>query len=304
MWGRKGHKNRKGYQRYALLNVDLPIEKVRQQRLRWAVRAVGFVFAVFLIFLCVWHGGSWLLKTGFYQNDRFTVKTIDIRTSGLINPEQIRSWARIHEGENLFEMDLQRIKRDLEMVPQIKVAAVDRVLPETLRLRITERRPLAQVIAYRQHPEGEVQKKVCWLDSEGVVIPSANMKQSPEGSPVKWIPLVIGLNQADLMPGRVIRSPQLDSALLLISHLDLSPMAGLAHVCEIDVSGHDTLELTTWQGGQIRLALHGLERQLGRWRQVHDLGRKHKRTIASIDLSIQNNLPVRWRLAEETSPSG
>ena len=43
MWGRKRHENRRGHQRYTLLNVDLPIEKVRQQRLRWAVRAIGFV---------------------------------------------------------------------------------------------------------------------------------------------------------------------------------------------------------------------------------------------------------------------
>ena len=188
MWGRKRHENRRGHQRYTLLNVDLPIEKVRQQRLRWAVRAIGFVFGVFLIFLCVWHGGSWLMKAGFYQNDRFTVKTIDIRTSGLINPEQIRSWARIHEGENLFEVDLQRIKRDLEMVPQIKVAAVDRVLPETLRLRITERSPLAQVIVIKQQSEGELTRTMYWLDANAVLMHPIDAKNATLGSSTKWMP--------------------------------------------------------------------------------------------------------------------
>jgi cell division septal protein FtsQ len=170
MWGRRRRDNRRGHQRYTLLNVDLPIEKVRQQRLRWAIRSVGFIFGIVLIFLCVWHGGSWLMKAGFYHNDHFIVKTIDIRTNGLIDPEQIRVWARIHKGENLFGLDLQRVKRDLEMVPQIKTAAVDRVLPKTLRLRITERRPLAQVVAYKQHSEGQLQKEVYWLDAEGIVM--------------------------------------------------------------------------------------------------------------------------------------
>ena len=302
MWGRKRHENRRGHQRYTLLNVDLPIEKVRQQRLRWAVRAIGFVFGVFLVFVCVWHGGSWLMKAGFYQNDRFTVKTIDIRTSGLINPEQIRSWARIHEGENLFEVDLQRIKRDLEMVPQIKVAAVDRVLPETLRLRITERRALAQVIIYKQRSEGQVQKNVYWLDSEGVVMPLVDTKQSTERAPVKWIPLVIGLNQADLMPGRSVQSQQLESALSLIRRFDLSPMAGLEHLRLIDISHRETLEVETWHGGQVTLSLNGIDRQLGRWRQLYDLGRKHNRAIFSVDLSIKNNLPVRWRVSTRLGP--
>ena len=302
MWSRKRCENRRGYQRYTLLNVDLPIEKVRQQRLRWAVRAIGFVFGVFLIFLCVWHGGSWLMKTGFYQNDRFTVKTIDIRTSGLIEPEQIRSWARIHEGENLFEVDLQRIKRDLEMVPQIKVAAVDRVLPETLRLRITERRALAQVIIYKQRSEGQVQKNVYWLDSEGVVMPLVDTKQSTERAPVKWIPLVIGLNQADLMPGRSVQSQQLESALSLIRRFDLSPMAGLEHLRLIDISHRETVEVVTWHGGQVTLSLNGIDRQLERWRQLYDLGRKHNRAIFSVDLSIKNNLPVRWRVSTRLGP--
>jgi len=302
MWGRKRRANRRGHQRYTLLNVDLPIEKVRQQRLRWAFRVVGFVFGVFLIFMCVWHGGSWLMKAGFYQNDRFTVRIIDIRTSGLINPEQIRSWARIHEGENLFGMDLQRIKRDLEMVPQIKVAAVDRVLPKTLRLRVTERRPLAQVVAYKQYSEGRVQKYVYWLDAEGVVMPSVDRKQATGQASVKWMPLIIGLNQADLMPGRPIQSQQLESALSLIKRFDLSPMAGLAHLRQIDISHRETLKVETWRGGQVTLSLNGIDRQLKRWRQLYDLGRKHNRAIFSVDLSIKNNLPVRWRPSARLSP--
>ena len=98
----------------------------------------------------VWHGGGWLLKSGFYQNDQHCVRSVDIRTNGVIQTSQIQTWARVQKGDNLFGLDLQRVKRDLEMVPLIETAAVDRVLPETLRLRITERRPLAQVIGYKQ----------------------------------------------------------------------------------------------------------------------------------------------------------
>ena len=297
MWGKRRTGNRRGHQRYTLLNVDLPAEKVRQQRLRWAARAAGFALGAMALFVAVWHGGGWLLQSGFYHNDHFSVRQVDVRTDGIIQPSHIQSWARVKQGDNLFGLDLQRVKRDLEMVPLIETAAVDRVLPETLRLRITERRPLAQVHGYKQHGNGELQQVRFWIDDQGVVIPPIDPKLTTRDAPPKWMPMIVGLGQADLMPGRAIESPQLAAALKLIRQFDLSPMAGLAHLRQIDVSRRETLEVVTWQGGRMTLALHGLDRQLQRWRQIHDLGRQHQRAIASADLSIKNNLPIKWALA-------
>lgn len=47
---------------------------------------------------------------------------------------------------NLFALDLARIKRDLELAPAIQSAAVERVLPHTLKIRVTEREPVAQIV--------------------------------------------------------------------------------------------------------------------------------------------------------------
>jgi hypothetical protein len=91
-----------------------------------------------------------------------------------------------------------------------------------------------------------------------------------------------------------VDSPALRSALQLVSRFDLSPMAGLAHLRQIDVSDSRTLGVVTWQGARVTLGLNGLDAQLQRWRQIHDLGRQHHRAVATVDLSIKNNLPVRW----------
>ena len=53
--------------------------------------------------------------------------------------DQLRRWAGVKPGENLFALDLARVKRDLEMVPLIDSVSVERVLPRTLRIRVTER---------------------------------------------------------------------------------------------------------------------------------------------------------------------
>ena len=290
------------HQRYALLNVDLPLEKLRQQKIRLAMRAAGWIFGLAAVFLGVWYGVSWVMKAGFSQNEYFNVKRIEIHTDGMVDTQRIRSWARVQEGENLFSLDLHRVKRDLQIVPIINEVAVERLLPHTLRLRVKERKPLAGIILYKQDQRGKLNRIVYWVGDDGILIPPDSEANAGFKTPAKWLPLITGLNQADLMPGRPIQSHQLISALSLIDRFDLSPMAGLAHLRQIDISRRETLEVMTWQGAHITLSLNGLDRQLNRWRKIYDLSRERKSTISSADLSIKNNLPVKWRGQADFKP--
>ena len=81
-------------------------------------------------------------------------------------------------------------------------------------------------------------------------------------------------------------------------------MAGLATLQQIDVSAMQTLQVRTWQGTQVTVGLYGLDRQLLRWRLILDYGKQHRRVPASIDLSIRNNLPVRWHELPQIETSG
>ena len=290
------------HQRYALLNVDLPLEKLRQQKIRLAMRAAGWIFGLAAVFLGVWYGVSWVMKAGFSQNEYFNVKRIEIHTDGMVDTQRIRSWARVQEGENLFSLDLHRVKRDLQIIPIINEVAVERLLPHTLRLRVKERKPLAGIILYKQDQRGKLNRIVYWVGDDGILIPPDSEANAGFKTPAKWLPLITGLNQADLMPGRPIQSHQLISALSLIDRFDLSPMAGLAHLRQIDISRRETLEVMTWQGAHITLSLNGLDRQLNRWRKIYDLSRERKSTISSADLSIKNNLPVKWRGQADFKP--
>ena len=300
MWGKKCNR-RQG--RYRLLEVDLPVGKVRRQRMKAIARWTGGLLGLAALFFGVWHGGAWVMRLGFYENEIFTVKTIDVRVRGIIQPAQLKKMAGVHAGENLFRVDLLRVKRDLELTPLIESAAVERVLPDTLRLRIVERRPIAQVVGFRQQPDGQLVRQVYWLDARGVVIPPIDPCLTVQKKQPKWLPLIVGIPTAKLLPGRTLDSPAVRSALQLVSRYDLSPMAGLAHLRQIDVSGRETLGVITWQGARVTLGLNGLNAQIQRWRQIHDLGRQHHRAVATVDLSIKNNLPVRW-MHPSSRPAG
>ncbi len=295
MWGRNSSNRRS--RRYTLLNVKLPVEKERQQRLRWVARVAGYVLGAVALFFGVWHGGQWVMQAGFYQNEKFSIRNVDVRTDGVIAPKQLQRWAMVNTGDNLFDLDLVRIKRDLELVPLVESVAVDRVLPDQLQIRVTERVPVAQVVQYLQGSDGELTHRRYWVDRTGYIIPPLDPQLAAKERPKKWLPALVGVDQSKLQPGHTLDTPQVRAALQLVAQFDLSPMAGLAHLRQIDVSGRETLEVVTWQNARVTLALHGQERQLKRWRQIFDLGRQHRRAVSALDLSIKNNLPVRWVMA-------
>jgi hypothetical protein len=62
------------------------------------------------------------------------------------------------------------------------------------------------------------------------------------------------------------------------------------------------LQVTTSQGAEIWFSFNNLETQLRRWRIIYDQYQKWGQAIASLDLSISNNLPVRGVAASAMPP--
>jgi cell division protein FtsQ len=82
-------------------------------------------------------------------------------------------------------------------------------------------------------------------------------------------------------------------------------MAGLVDLQRVDVSAPGVIVATTGQGTEITFGRDNLEQQLARWQQIYNLGLQSQKSIASADLAVANNVPVRWMtasLAPVTAP--
>jgi cell division septal protein FtsQ len=97
-----------------------------------------------------------------------------------------------------------------------------------------------------------------------------------------------------LQPGQRVESPPALAALQLLGAFNRSVMAGLVNLRRVDVSSPDVIVATTEQGGEITFGLDNLDQQLQRWREIYDLGQRMNKAIASLDLAVSNNVPVRW----------
>jgi hypothetical protein len=107
-------------------------------------------------------------------------------------------------------------------------------------------------------------------------------------------PVIIGLNAYQLQPGRRLDLPQAQAALRLITAFNASPMAGLVDLQRIDVSAPEVLVATTMQGGEITFGLDDFDQQLRRWRTIYDAGLRLNKNIATLNLAVPDNIPVRW----------
>ncbi|HAM72766.1 MAG TPA: hypothetical protein DCM86_14080 [Verrucomicrobiales bacterium] len=300
-WFSRRPKNRQ-HSRRRVLDVKLSNEQRRSARLRWLGVAFGSAATAFLLITLCWKGGEWLLQKLLYQNSAFAVREIEVETDGVIAPEQLRRWAGVNEDDNLFALDLARVKRDLEYVPVIRQAEVERVLPHTVRVRVSEREPVAQFV-FAQPRLGATSEQVTYtLDAEGFVMPQIPPYQrAVPPSTNEWLPLLTGASPGDVRAGRRVESPQVLAALKLVTAFERSPMAGLVDLREVYVGSPDVLLVSTEQRGQVLFGIRNPEQQLQRWRSVHDYGQRFGAQLATLDLSVANNVPARWLEAGEAA---
>ena len=287
-----------------LLSVKVQSQQAKREQLRRLRSLAALALAIVAIITVCWQGGAFALNRLVYENESFSVKQLDYRTDGIITVDQLRKWAGVRLGDNLLKLDLLRIKRDIELAPRVRAASVERYLPDTLQVRVAERVPMAQVWAWQRDGAGETDYDCVrlQLDETGhVMTPIAGHSVVVPEDQAEWsLPVVSGIDLGKLKtlaPGRPAGLPKLRAALGLIGEFRRSPLAGVVELRVIDLSQPRILRVTTGDGGQVDLSTERLSRQLNRWARIRAHGQKFGLAIETVDLSVTNNVPVRWMLS-------
>jgi cell division protein FtsQ len=140
--------------------------------------AAGRILAGALLFLAIASSSSLGLYRYVSTSPRFAVKTILIEGSAHRSQAYVAEKAGVTLGKNVFTIDLEAARRKLIADPWIDRAVVDRKLPGTLMIQVTEREPLALVAL-----SGEI-----YLSGRGGEV----FKRFEEGDPID-LPLITGL---------------------------------------------------------------------------------------------------------------
>jgi cell division septal protein FtsQ len=279
-----------------VLDVKLRSSQVRAARTRLLVLVGGTIFSCIFGTYLLWRAGGWALDTLVYENQAFAIREIDLQTDGIIAIESLRRWAGVKPGQNLLALDLSRVRRDLEMVPLIQTVSLERILPHTLRIKVTEREPVAQANVPRPRPGGGIDLAVFQVDPDGwVMVPLDSHQRATSATQInETFPLISGIQPSELQPGHRLEAPQALAALQLIVAFERSPMANLTDITRIDISEREVLIATTSQNSLISFGLNDMDQQLRRWHDIFEMGQRLGRAIATLDLAVTNNIPARW----------
>jgi hypothetical protein len=296
----------KKFERQRKLEVRSRSKPLQALRLRMAASALAISSGIVACLLICWKGGEFLLDRYVYTNPSLAVRHVEISTDGIIPTDRIATWANVKTNENLLRLDLSKIKRDLELMPLVESASVERVLPGKLVVLVHEREPIARVHVFAPRPgDGLLERSLIYLDQQGVVIPEfvreINTKAFEDAT--KFLPVLTGVGTTSFRPGHQVASAQILAALKWIKAFEQSEMAGRVDVREIDVSSTTAFLVTTEQGNEISFAYANFEAQLTRWHRIYDLGRSNNQMLASLDLVVTNYIPAVWLDLTNSAPA-
>ncbi|MCS6845406.1 MAG: FtsQ-type POTRA domain-containing protein [Caldilineales bacterium] len=113
-------------------------------------------------------GGLAALLVWFFVDDRFYVQTVEVEGLRFTDRAAVLQQADLY-GYSIFWVNGREVARRVEALPTVKHATVRALLPNRVRIRVTEREP---VVLWVHNGEAR------WLDQEGLMLPVADATMS------------------------------------------------------------------------------------------------------------------------------
>ena len=150
----------------------------------------------------------------------FVLRNINVSGCRYVQPEDVIRIAGVRTGENLFQLQTDEIRRNLEKDLRIDQALVQRSFPSQLNIEINERVPLAFVKCEYGYLEA---------GKDGIVLDAhRTLRQMP-------VPMISGASVADLFVGDVIEDENIRKVLSFLSMLEDRSIQSLSEINPQDV---------------------------------------------------------------------
>ena len=218
-----------------------------------------------------------------YTNPHYVLSRIEIEPRGRFSERLVRQAAGLEPGQNLWTLNLRQITRDLEKLPSVSSAKVERRFPDKVVISIKERVPVVKIVALNIDLGT---REEFYLDRQCVVL----KPRSDEAVPL--MPEIIGLNDAELEPGMKLEQSSLTRALQIMDAIDHSRLHTSIDIRTINLSDPLSITMVTRQDMTITFRLDYIDQQLQRLVQIVNYPDFQQRQIRSVDLTPDSNVPV------------
>ncbi len=262
----------------------------RQRHSRKQMTTVGFWTAIVLamvvaVGVALHFGVNVLLDHALYTNPHYTLKKIVIEPDDL-SQYTIRQTAGLELGQNLWTLNLPQITHDVEKLAYVSSAKVERHFPDRVVIRIEKRKPVVKIVAIN---DDLGTRETFYLDRECIVL-----KPRPdEPAPSPPLPEVIGLVNAEVEPGFRLEQPILVRALQILDAINhTSELNTSIDIRTIDLSQPLSIKMVTTRDMSITFRTDCVDQQLMRLTAIFERYGNDQRTLHTIDLTPDQNVPI------------
>lgn len=276
-----------------LLDVKVRSRRATQNRIRSAV-GVLWKLALFVILCAAGYAGAReAVKRLVFENPDYHVQTIELQTDGTLQREQVLKAAGLHEGANIFSVNLASVRDRIQQLPQADEVEVVRKLPGEIDIRIVERKPVAWITSEKEITDPFASDAAFLVGARGVL-----MKQKKMLPEYLGLPLIVGCSGEALEAGKVVESLEVKTALDLLRLTESNFLQMRFQIREIDISKNYCLLVTDKNRSRVMFGLNDLEGQLRRLQVFLDYCDNTKQELETLNLVAQRNIPVTF-----TSPA-
>lgn len=230
-------------------------------------------------------GIGFVLDQALYHNSRYELDKIEIEPRGHFSERLIRQATGLEMKQNLWTLDLPKITSDLEKLPYVSNAQVERHFPDKISIYIKERVPVVKIVGLNSDLGT---RETFYLDHDGIVL----KPRADEDAPL--LPEIIGLNNAELEPGTKLEQTSLARALEILDAIDHTELHTTIDIRTIDLSRPLSITMTTTRDMAITFRLDCIDQQLYRLQTIFHYPDFQFRAFSSVDLTLDHNVPINF----------
>lgn len=150
------------------------LQRLRRNQRRIQVHRLFVILRSVTVLAIVVLGGLWVWRHT-RSDERFAVRTIQLVGAQHTPKDKLEQVTQRYVGLNLFQIDIDRVQRDLSGLGWVRRIDIEKQVPDTLRIKITERVPVALV---------RVNDRLRYVDEEGAAFADLSPRVGDDDLPL------------------------------------------------------------------------------------------------------------------------
>jgi hypothetical protein len=251
-------------------------------------------------------GARVVLVRNFWHSPDLRVAGADVQTTGSLTHDDILLHAGLSESDHVYDVDLEQARENLEALPVVRQASVERELPGRLVIRVEERLPVAWLACESPRIDAlttNANVGGCLLDTEGHIFRCTELRKELMNLPILHVRRL-----PNTQPGVQVTAEPVQAGLALLDRVRQHFGPRGMDVREIDSPNDWSLVVKFTDDTAVTFGYDDVEGQIDQLSRIFEVAVEKNLRLATVNLLARKNVaatilgPARPQAAPAAAP--